>query len=389
MRKRICIIVQDYYPQDVRVRKEVRALKRQGHDVYVLALHQPGLKRHEVVDGVEVYRGGFAKKRSGVLRYVAEYAAFFLFCLLRLNILDAKNQIDVVEVCTLPDFLVFSAIIQKIKGRRIVLDMHEIMPEFFMSKFKVGRKNRIVKLLTLLEKSSLRFADGVITVNEPIRKIFEKRAIPEKHIEVVMNTVDETSVTALERKAHTGFNCVYHGTITDLYGLDTAIQAFSMASRHCSDMRFHIFGNGPEAAKLRRLARDLKVEESVVFHGYVEYQEMLEKLEEMDLGILALRKDVFLNLSFSNKLAEYIYFKIPVVTSDLDSTRHYFDESHILYYEAGNVADLQSKIFFAYQNREKIRRMAEEAREKYKDMDWSVMEKRYLKVIDNSISRLS
>jgi glycosyltransferase involved in cell wall biosynthesis len=389
MQKRVCIIVQDYYPQDVRVRKEVRALKKKGHDVYVLALHQPGLKRHEVVDGVEVYRGGFAKRRSGVLRYVTEYASFFLFSLFRLNILDAKKNVDVVEVCTLPDFLVFSAIIQKIKGRRIVLDMHEIMPEFFMSKFGVGQHNVIVKILLFLERASLKFADGVITINEPIKRIFKRRAIPEKHIEVVMNTVDGSSVIDLHRKTHNGFNCVYHGTITDLYGLDTAIEAFSMASNHCSDMRFHIFGNGPEASKLKRLARDLKMEETVVFHGYLQYDEMLEKLEEMDLGILAFRKNVFLNLSFSNKLAEYIYFKIAVVTSDLDSTKHYFDESHILYYEAGNVADLQSKIFFAYQNREKIRKMAEEAREKYRGMDWSVMEKRYLNVIEGSRPELT
>jgi glycosyltransferase involved in cell wall biosynthesis len=382
--KRVCIVTQSHYPEDGRVRKEVRALLKKGYMVHVLSLHRAGKKRHEIVDGIEVFRGGLWKKRAGMMRYVLEYIAFFLFSLVQLNILDTRKKIDVVEVCTLPDFLVFSAFVQKMKRRRIVLDMHEIMPEFFMSKFGVGENQFIVKVLLFLEKVSLRFADGVITVNEPIRRIFEKRAIPGRHIEVVMNTVDGSSLSATEKSDHSGFNCVYHGTVTELYGLETAIRGFSLASPYARDMRFHIFGNGVEARSLKTLARDLGVGSKVIFHGFLPHQQMLKWLWEMDLGILALRKDVFLNLSFSNKLAEYIYFKIPVVTSDLDSTKYYFDESQILYYESGNVQDLSSKILFAYRNREKTTEMSEAARVKYEDIDWSVMEERYLKAIDGS-----
>jgi glycosyltransferase involved in cell wall biosynthesis len=311
-----------------------------------------------------------------------EYAAFFLFTLFKLNILDAREKIDVVQVCNLPDILVFAAIIQKLKKRRIIVDMHEIMPEFFMSKFGVCRESFIVKMLVFVERISLLFADEVMTVNEPIKKIFEKRAIPGRSIEVVMNTMDESTGGRVGKKDHCGFNCVYHGTITELYGLDMALLGFSKAFEHAGDMLFHIFGEGPELRKLRWLARDLGVERNVVFHGHVPYQEMMQRLGEMDLGILALRKDVFLNLSFSNKLAEYIFLKIPVVTSDLDSVKYYFGEDQILYYESGNAEDLSRKILYAYLNREKIGAMSEAALDRYREIDWSVMEKRYLRVID-------
>jgi glycosyltransferase involved in cell wall biosynthesis len=382
MKRKVCIVVQDYYPEDVRVRKEVKALRRRGHQVSVISLYRHGLQKHQNLDGVEIFRGGLCKRRSGLFRYILEYGFFFLFCLYKVNVLDVRKRFNVVEVCTLPDFLVFSTIIQKLKGRKIVLDMHEIMPEFFESKFGVGKSNPVVKVLLFLEGISLRFADEVITINEPIKRIFARRAIPNKRIEVVMNTVDGGSVSGIGKSAHDGFNCVYHGTITELYGLDMAIKGFTRALTHAGDMRFHIFGNGPEVGILKELARRLNVDGAVVFHGHLPYGEMLERLREMDLGILAFRKDVFLNLSFSNKLAEYIYFKIPVVTSDLDGVKFYFAEDQILYYEAGDAEDLGQKILYAYNNRKKVEAMSERAFERYGDLDWGVMAERYLKVVE-------
>jgi glycosyltransferase involved in cell wall biosynthesis len=381
MGKRVCIIVQEYYPGDVRVKKEVDALQRKGYEVCILSLYHPGLEKHEIVDDTMIYRGGLSKKRRGILRYLMEYAAFFLFSFVWLNLVDMKNRIDVVQVCNLPDFLVFAAIIQKLKGRRVVLDMHEIMPEFFMSKYGVGEESWIVRMLRLVERKSLGFADGIMTVNESIKQIFETRAVPGEHVEVVMNTLDGSLTSSMTRKAHKGFNCVYHGTVTKLYALDIAILGFSIAAGNATDMKFHIFGNGPELERLRRLARDVNVGGKVVFHGGVSHVEMLERLREMDLGVLAFEKDVFLNLSFSNKLAEYIFLGIPVVTTDLDSVKYYFGDNHILYYESGNAEDLSRKILYAYNNRERGKAMSEAALERSKDIDWSIMAERYLQVI--------
>lgn len=382
MTKNICLIVQQPYPKDIRVRKEAMALLSHGHRVSVIALRNPGGTEQELVDGVKIYRAPFQKKRSGILRYLFEYVAFFLYSTFKLNVLDLKERFDVVHINTLPDFLVFSALIQKFKGRKIILDMHEISPEFFMSKFKVGIKHPLVRLLLFLERISLRFADDVITVNEPIKRIFQNRAIPNKTITVVMNTMDGAMAKNSGKRAHRGFNCVYHGTLTDIYGLDTAIEGFSKASKHCTDMVFHIFGEGPHLPQLKRMTEQLNLQSFVIFHGEMPHDKIIETLTEMDLGILATRKDIFLNLSFSNKLAEYIGLKIPVISSDLDTTKYYFSSEHILYFESGNTDDLCQKIVFAYKNRERMQKMAELAYEKSKVINWAIMAERYLEVIE-------
>ncbi len=382
MAKNVCLIVQHPYPKDVRVRKEAMALLANSHKVSVIALRDSNEAKHEVVDGVNVYRVGFQKKRSGVLRYLFEYATFFLYSLFKLNLLDLKEKFDIVHINTLPDFLVFSALIQKLKGCRIVLDMHEIMPEFFMSKYKVGIRHPVGRLLLFLERISLNFADDVLTVNEPIKRIFHSRAIPNKPITVIMNTVSASAVKNSVKRTHQGFNCVYHGTLTDIYGLDTAIEGFSKASSKFQDMFFHIFGEGPSLPRLKQLTEHLHLQKSVIFHGEISYDKMMESLTEMDLGILAIQKDIFLNLSFSNKLAEYIFLKIPVVSSDLDAVKYYFDDKHILFFKAGDTDDLSNKIQFAYMNREYTKAMAESANERSRAFDWEVMARRYLEVIE-------
>jgi glycosyltransferase involved in cell wall biosynthesis len=376
------MIVQHPYPNDVRVRKEAKALLARGYKVSVIAIcdiHEP---KHDIVEGVRVYRIALPKQRAGALRYLFEYVAFFLYAFFKLNVLDMQERFDVVQVNTLPDFLVFAAVIQKLKGRRIVLDMHEIMPEFFMSKFGVMAGHPIVRLLRVLERISLKFADDVITVNEPIKRIFQRRSIPNKPIVVVMNTVSSSTIKKSLKYPHKGFNCVYHGTVTDIYGLNTAIEGFATARRKYRDIVFHIFGDGPSLPDLKQLAQELDVERSVVFHGQVSHDRMIDALADMDLGILAIRKDVFLNLSFSNKLAEYIYLKIPVISSDLDTVKYYFDDDSLLFFQAGNAKDLSDKIEFAYLNRDKIQTKAEKAYKTSRAFDWDTMAKRYIEVIE-------
>jgi glycosyltransferase involved in cell wall biosynthesis len=383
MAKNVCLIVQHPYPKDIRVRKEAMALLSHGHTVSLIALRDRGEPKEEIVEGVNVYRIAIEKRRSGIGRYLFEYVAFFALSFLKLNMLDLKEKFDVVHINTLPDFLVFSALIQKMMGRKIVLDMHEIMPEFFMSKFGVGFEHPMVRLLLFVEKISLKFADEVVTINEPIKRIFQTRAIPNKSITVVMNTVSASTVKSNGKRTHKGFNCVYHGTLTDLYGLDTAIEGFSKVGRKFPDLIFHIIGDGPSLPQLKQLTEQLNLQQSVVFHGEMAYDKLIDLLAEMDLGILASRKDVFLNLSFSNKLAEYIYLKIPVVSSDLDATKYYFNDNHILFFKAGDADDLGNKVEFAYLNKERIHTIAELAYEHSKDFDWDVMAKQYLEVIES------
>ena len=148
-------------------------------------------------------------------------------------------------------------------GAFVILDLHEITPEFYMSKYGIGASSFAVRLLSGIERRSFEFADRVITINEPILKLLVGRGLdPQKSI-VIMNSVDDSLFEAARRRptaeteSKPGVVLNYHGTLTRIYGLDIAIGAFALARASLPDAQLWILGSGPEQAGLERLAERL------------------------------------------------------------------------------------------------------------------------------------
>ena len=81
----------------------------------------------------------------------------------------------------MPDALVFAAAVPRLLGARVLLDLHECMPEFFSVKYGVGPAHPALRLLAAAEQMSIRFADRVITCTEEMRETFVRRgADPEQ-----------------------------------------------------------------------------------------------------------------------------------------------------------------------------------------------------------------
>lgn len=87
----------------------------------------------------------------------------------------------------MPDALVFAALVPRLLGARVLLDLHECMPESFATKYDVDRTHPIVRLLSWLEQRSIAFADHAITCTELQREAFVGRGAARDKIEVVLN----------------------------------------------------------------------------------------------------------------------------------------------------------------------------------------------------------
>ncbi len=149
-------------------------------------------------------------------------------------------------------------------GAKIVLDMHEITPEFYMSKYGIAESSWTIRLLTYIEKISFEFADHVITINEPIQDLLVRRGLVREKSTVIMNAVDEARFAASPRMsaaadaaaASKPFVMMYHGTLTPIYGLDIAIEAFALAHRQMPGAELWILGSGTEEEALASLASE-------------------------------------------------------------------------------------------------------------------------------------
>jgi len=384
----VCMLLQGVYDIDARVRRKAAALVSAGYSVDVLALRPPGGLRSYVVDNVNVRTINLGKKRGSLIRYGFEYVAFFVWALALVSWRMLRRRYTTIEVNTLPDFLVFAGCVAKWMGATLILDMHEITPEFYISKYRTADNGWMVRLLKFVERRSCKFADRVITITEPVQDLLITRGLESPKSTVVMNAVDESRFAApamaASLPAPDRFVMMYHGTLTRIYGLDLAIEAFAIAHRDMPRAELWILGSGPEVEPLRRLIAARGLESRVRLVGQVPPANIPGWLSLCDVGILPIRRDVFLDFAFPNKLPEFIISDKTVIVSRLKTIRHYFSESALSYFEPNDPVDLARQMVLVFRDPALRRRKAVVARHEYAPIAWDVMKDRYLSVIRDS-----
>ena len=388
MKSACLIIVQNIYDIDSRVRRKAEALVSAGYSVDVLALAAAHGKKTYALDGVNVYTVSLGKKRASLARYFYEYAVFFLWAFVRVLLMTWRRQYVFIDVNTLPDFLIFAAVPGRWLGAKLILDMHEITPEFYMSKYGIAENSWIIRVLQYLEKISFDCADYVLTISEPIQDLLIQRGLRPSKSVVIMNAADEvrfqSSTKESDATGHSNsFVMMYHGTLTRLYGLDIAIEAFSLAHADMPGSELWILGSGTEEKTLACLARERGLTESVKLIGSVPSAEIPSWLRKCDAGILPIRRDVFLDFAFPNKLPEFVIMGKPVLMSRLKTIRRYFSEESLAYFEPNNPEDLARQMVRLYKDRASHAQLAAKAKEEYQPICWEVMRQRYIKLIED------
>jgi glycosyltransferase involved in cell wall biosynthesis len=391
--KSVCFVVQNPYDFDPRVRRKAEALVAAGYSVDVLALRAANGKKSYVLNGVNVNTVSLGKKRGSLARYCFEYGTFFLWVFFRLPVQMLGRRYAVIDVNSLPDFLIFAPILARWMGARLILDLHEITPEFYMSKYGMAENSFAVRLMKYLEKISVKFADHVITINEPIENLLADRGLSRAKSTVIMNAVDEDRfVASLTPAPDPGsrdpekFVMMYHGTLTRIYGLDIAIEAFALAHQKMPGAELWILGSGPEQDNLADLARDRGIASKVKLIGQVEAVEIPAWLNQCNVGILPIRRDVFLDFAFPNKLPEFIIMGKAVLMSRLKAIGHYFGEDGLAFFEPNNHQDLARQLVRLYEDRGLCSRLAARAREEYAPIRWDLMKRRYLTLVGSLIA---
>ena len=325
-------ITQSPFPEDPRPRREAAAAAELGVRVAVIALRthaaQPRVARW---GGIVVVRLSGRKRRGGPAAYITDYLDFVARARALVASSPRFRMARIVHVHTLPDFLVAAATPAKRAGARVILDMHEILPEFTRSKFPGLLGLLGERLARHVERWSRRRADVVVTVNRPIQALLATRpASKDESLVVIHNSPDpgELSPGPSPRSiGGNGLQLVYHGTLTKLYGLDIAIHAVADAVAGGMRPTLDIFGDGPERSALSALAGSLDLADVVRIHGPVSMSRLAELLPAFSAGFVPTRLDVMTQYSLSTKLLEYVHLRIPLIAPRLPTYLSYIPES--------------------------------------------------------------
>jgi glycosyltransferase involved in cell wall biosynthesis len=378
--KRAAVLLYSYYPADPRPRRAAEALASEGVKVELVCLQRDQHElRREVINGVHVFRVPMKRYRGGKARYVSQYAAFIVRAFTYLAGRCLVRRYDFVHVHNMPDVLVFSALIPKVLGAPIVLDLHDPMPELMMSIYDLSAEKRFVRLLKRLESYSISFADLVLTPNKTFRELFISRGCPPEKIHIVMNSPEgdifqPSKYVPLSPTSANGdkpFKIMYHGLIAERHGLDIALESIAKLRSVIPALEFHIFGDRtPYMNQVEARVQHLGLQSCVRYHGYQPQHEIARSICSIDLGIIPNRRNPFTELNMPTRIFEYLAMGKPVVVPDTRGIRDYFGVESALFFEPNDSQSLSNTILDAYLRREKLDSVLARGRSVYDAHRW-------------------
>jgi glycosyltransferase involved in cell wall biosynthesis len=371
----VCMIAYTNYIVDARVRREAETLASQGYNVLCLTTRNGSATKRFDLKGVKV-RELFVPKYRGksLLAYVGSYLSFLVVASVACARLLFEDRLDVVHVHNLPDFFVFAGLVPRLRGSKVVLDVHDSVPETFATKFSSG--SLLQKALCLEERISARLAHKVICVNHPQRDALVARGIPSSKTFVSMNVPDPKifgtpSAVGPRAARPPGFDLVYHGTMAERLGVDLVIRAAARLQDRIPGLRLNLWGHGDDLGALQSLACELRVEDRVLFKpkGFP-LEDLPRQLSAMDLGVVGNRRSSAGELMLPVKLMEYIALGLPAVVPRLKAIAYYFSDDMVAFYEPEDIGSLADSIYRLHSDPGLRRRQAERAAEFLREYGW-------------------
>jgi glycosyltransferase involved in cell wall biosynthesis len=387
---RIATITFDWYPFDPRVRRLAEAAVDAGNEMDVLCLRQAHEKPYEVCNGVQIYRmpmdRGFGRSLPIT---VLNWCWFLLLAGAVVTWLHIKRAYDVIHVHNMPDFLVFSALLPRLLGARIILDVQDVSPELMSAKAKGRLRGIVTRLACWQEHLSAAFAHHVVTVGKPFERLLLQRGIPSEKITLILNSADPKLFPPSRQvyprpgseEKDAPFIMMYHGTLTERNGLDIAVRALAQACQTIPQLRLDIQGRGEHLPILKQLADELGVSDKMIFTDPCPSENIVDFVVHGDLGIVPYRRDGFMDLVLPTKTYEFAWMRRPMIASDTPAIRSLFRPESIVLCDPTKPEDFAEAIIDLYQHPEKRARMVANAAADYQEYRWEHMAERYQQLL--------
>mgnify|MGYP000877987422 CR=1 FL=1 len=381
MPKRAALVRLLYYPDDMLVRREAEALRDLGFDVDVYCLRNAGEAAEAVVEGVTVHRLPLKREKRGAARNLFEYLAFFCLAAGALTAAHLRRPFAVIQVNTMPDFLVFATLLPRLLGARVTLQMYEPMPELWATKFTSPWPSRILRVIA---GWAVRYADAVITVTESLKETLVAHGADPAKITVVLNTPDPRLFGAPPATSAAsngdGFRLICHGAIEERYGHDTMVQAVHALRDQLPGLQLIITGDGAYREEFLALVERLGLQERVRYLGYLSLAGLVQELARADAGIVAQKASPYSHLVHTGKMYDFLAFGKPVLASRLRAVQAYFDETSLAYFEPGDPADLARVILAVAGDPARRRELVANSQERYTRYRWECQKEAYASV---------
>ena len=286
----------------------------------------------------------------------------------------------------MPDYLVAAATYPKLTGAKVLLDVHDLVPELYAAKFDVDETSAVIKLMKFVERRSVGFADRALAVHQPHLDALVRHGNAEQKFSIVMNAPDPRFFTrrSVAPSPSDRFVLLYHGTISRRHGLENAVRAVEIARRTYDDIQLEIVGDGDNVERLSTLVDELNLRDAVeIQRGLRPIEQLKPFFDRASAGIVPIVDNAFTCYMLPVKLLEYVALGIPVISSSTPTIRAYFDERMVSFFHAGDEDDLAARIIELRADAELRSRLVDQAGRFLQQHSWERERDRYCDVVES------
>jgi glycosyltransferase involved in cell wall biosynthesis len=378
VKKRVLIIVENApVPFDPRVWKEANALRDSGYSVAVICPQDKRCnKRHEILNGIHIYRHPQVREGNSSLIYLLEYVCALFWELFYTCWIYVKHGFDIIQGCNPPDNIFLVALPFKLFGVKYIFDHHDVNPELYLAKY--GKKGLLYRIQVRLEKLTYACADVVMATNQSYRELAIARGgIDPADVFVVRNGPDPATFKPVPEnralKYGKPFLIGYVGNMGFQEGLDILLDV----ARHIKDMgrrdiHFTCVGGGPGLPELRKMLADKDLGDMFNFTGRIPDADLLEILSTADVCVNPDRPCEMNDKSTMIKIMEYMALSKPIVQFDMKEGRFSAGESSLYANNENQVADFAAKLLWLLDHPAERKRMGQIGRKRIEEkLAWS------------------
>jgi glycosyltransferase involved in cell wall biosynthesis len=377
--KRVAMVTFSPYPEDERPRRAIDAFREAGMTIDLICLGSGNYRKRETADSLNILRVPMKHRRGGKLSYAFQYGSFIFVSSLIFALRALAKRYDLVYVHNMPDILVLSALVPKALGARVILDLHDPMPELMTTIYDLGKDSFSVRFIRGMEKWSIARTNLVITVNLACKRIFAARSCKPEKIIVVMNTPDSKIFpfqAAQEQPSmhqdHTKpFVMMYHGTLVERNGLDLAVEALEMVREKMPTAELRVYGpSTPFLERVMEMVHAKGMQGMVQYLGVRRLEDLPHEIEQCDVGIIPNQRNPFTDINTPVRIFDFLANGKPAIAPCTAGIKDYFNEESLVFFEPGNAADLAKQMEYTYSHRNELTEIVRKGQQVYLAHTW-------------------
>lgn len=318
---KILIVTQLYYPEQFQINEIAPELVRRGHDVTVLTGRPnypqgeiyEGYKdvRYEEIEGVKVIRVPIHPRKHSPAHLAWNYLSYVVLGNRAARKLPKGFDI-ILSYQLSPVTSLYPAVTYKKKhGTPILNYCLDIWPESAQAHVR-SDKGLLYRFICRISRHLYQQCDHIAVTSRPfIDYLSGKNGVDINKMSYIPQHADDSYLTLdLSAKDNGTADFMYAGNLGQGQWVDVIIKA----AKEIESDRFkvHIVGDGSVRADLEKLAKDLQVDDRVIFYGNQKRIDMPDFYRKADALLITLRGNNFVGCTMPGKLQAYMACGKPI-----------------------------------------------------------------------------